>query len=272
MIANLLTIAGSDSGGGAGIQADLKTFSALGTYGLSVITAVTAQNTCGVHGVMAITAEMVRAQCDAVFADIRIDAVKIGMLATADIIDAVATALTHWQPASIVLDPVMVAKGGHALLAETAATAVRTRLLPLAHLITPNLAEAAVLLGERVATTETGMVEQGQRLCALGAQAVLMKGGHLAGPHSPDWLITATDIQRFDAPRLPTRHTHGTGCTLSSAIAALRGRGLDWPLAIHGAKHWLNGALQQAERLTVGQGIGPVHHFHALWPGVVPPS
>jgi hydroxymethylpyrimidine/phosphomethylpyrimidine kinase len=265
MIPHALTIAGSDSGGGAGIQADLKTFSALGAYGMSVITALTAQNTRGVQSVHTPPPEFVRAQCDAVFEDIRVDAVKLGMLANADIIRAVAAALAHWAPPFVVLDPVMIAKGGHPLLQQDATVAMRDELLPLASLITPNLPEAAALLGVAEAQNEDEMVRQGEALLALGAGAVLMKGGHLGGATSPDWLITADGVQQFDAPRIATRHTHGTGCTLSAALAALRPQQPDLASTVSAAKAWLNAALAQADRLEVGHGIGPVHHFHAWW-------
>lgn len=265
MIPHALTIAGSDSGGGAGIQADLKTFSALGAYGMSVITALTAQNTQGVQAVHAVPPAFIAAQCQAVFSDIRVDAVKIGMLADVEIIAAVAAALRQWQPACIVLDPVMVAKGGHRLLADSAVEALRQQLLPLASLVTPNLPEAAALLGCEEATSEAEMVAQGQALLKTGCKAVLMKGGHLAGAHSPDWLITAQEAIPFKAVRIATKNTHGTGCTLSSAMTALYPRYQNWPETIAKAKEWLNGALTHADKLQVGTGIGPVHHFYQWW-------
>lgn len=265
MIRTALTIAGSDSGGGAGIQADLKTFSALGAYGMSVITALTAQNTQGVHAVHPVPADFIQAQCDAVFSDIRVDAVKIGMLAQADIIEAVAAALTKWNPPCIVLDPVMIAKGGHALLVPEAVSALKNKLLPLATLITPNLPEAAALLGVQEATTEAEMKTQGKALLALGCKAVLMKGGHLPDADSPDWLITPQGEFEFRAPRLPTKNTHGTGCTLSAALAALYPIAGDWQTTVEKAKTWLSGALSHADELEIGHGIGPVHHFYQLW-------
>ncbi len=264
-IFNALTIAGSDSGGGAGIQADLKTFSALGVYGASVITALTAQNTRGVQGVFAVTPEFVTAQCDSVFGDLRIDSVKCGMLANAAVIEAVAACLARYRPAVFVLDTVMVAKSGDALLAPEAVRALRERLLPLADIVTPNLPEAAALLGVEAATDETAMREQGRALLACGAQAVLMKGGHLTGRESVDWLITPDEELRFTAPRVETRHTHGTGCTLSAALTALRPQRADWPAAVRDAKGWLTQALTQADRLAVGHGIGPLHHFYRWW-------
>lgn len=265
MIAHALTIAGSDSGGGAGIQADLKTFSALGAYGMSVLTALTAQNTNGVSAVHPVPPEFVTAQIDAVFSDIRVDAVKLGMLATAPIIEAVAAGLAKYQPKHIVLDTVMIAKGGHPLLAGDAVSAIREQLLPLSSLITPNLPEAAALLDCPVATTEDEMRSQGHALVAGGAKAVLMKGGHLGGVESPDWLITAQSETRFANPRIATLNTHGTGCTLSAALAALRPQHDNWEDTVAAARAWLQEALKAADRLDVGHGIGPVHHFHAWW-------
>jgi hydroxymethylpyrimidine/phosphomethylpyrimidine kinase len=265
-IPNVLTIAGSDSGGGAGIQADLKTFSALGTYGASVITALTAQNTRGVTAVHVPDPAFVTAQLDAVFSDIRIDAVKIGMLANAGIVRAVATAIARYRPAHVVLDTVMISKSDHPLLAPDAVAVLRDELLPLAAIVTPNLPEAAALLGVAPAHDEASMVRQGEALRALGAQAVLMKGGHLpASADSPDWLVEARGTQRFGGARLPVMHTHGTGCTLSSAIAALMPQRADLSAAIADAKTYLLGALRESVRLDVGGGIGPLHHFHRWW-------
>ncbi|WP_374536860.1 bifunctional hydroxymethylpyrimidine kinase/phosphomethylpyrimidine kinase [Chitinimonas taiwanensis] len=264
-IPHALTIAGSDSGGGAGIQADLKTFSALGAYGMSVLTALTAQNTQGVSAVHPVPADFVAAQLDAVFADIRVDALKLGMLANADIIQAVADGLRRHAPQYVVLDTVMIAKGGHPLLQADAVGAIRSALLPLASLITPNLPEAAALLGCAPADSEDAMRAQGRALLAAGAQAVLMKGGHLGGAESPDWLITPEGETRFSQLRVATRNTHGTGCTLSAALAALRPRHADWLATVAAARDYLHAALQAANRLAVGQGIGPVHHFHAWW-------
>ncbi|PXX12463.1 hydroxymethylpyrimidine/phosphomethylpyrimidine kinase [Paraburkholderia tropica] len=264
-ISHVLTIAGSDSGGGAGIQADLKAFSALGAYGASVITALTAQNTRGVTAIHAPDAAFVTAQLDAVFDDIRIDAVKIGMLANASIVRAVADALRRHKPPRIVLDTVMISKSNHALLAPEAVAALREELLPLADIVTPNLPEAAALLGIEAATDEAAMVEQGERLRALGAQAVLMKGGHLGGDDSPDWLIEAGGTLRLGGPRVPVTNTHGTGCTLSSAIAALWPQNATLADAVAQAKTYLTGALEASDRLHVGHGVGPVHHFWRWW-------
>ncbi|WP_206952012.1 bifunctional hydroxymethylpyrimidine kinase/phosphomethylpyrimidine kinase [Trinickia acidisoli] len=265
-IPNVLTIAGSDSSGGAGIQADLKTFSALGVYGASVITALTAQNTYGVRAVHAPDCTFVAAQLDAVFEDIRIDAVKIGMLANADIVRTVAAALRRYQPAHVVLDTVMLSKNGHALLAPDAVAALREELLPLAGLVTPNLDEAAALVGaDAPAADEAAMREQGEALRALGARAVLMKGGHLGGAESPDWLVDERGAHRLGAARIAVKQTHGTGCTLSAAIAALITQRPDWLGAVTDAKAYLVDALRESVRLQVGNGIGPLHHFHRWW-------
>lgn len=261
-----LTIAGSDPSGGAGIQADLKTFSALGAYGASVITALTAQNTQGVTGIHTPPANFVTAQMDAVFQDLEVDAVKLGMLANAEIVRAVAAALRRYRPRFVVLDTVMISKSGHALLLPDAVAALRDELLPLADLITPNLPEAAALLGVAPATDEDEMAQQAHALRALGARNVLVKGGHLASDLSPDWLVSADGVERFNAARLAVHNTHGTGCTLSAALAALRPRRNDWPDTVRDAKAYLNGALAASDTLHVGHGIGPVHHFHALWP------
>ncbi|AKL42709.1 TPA: bifunctional hydroxymethylpyrimidine kinase/phosphomethylpyrimidine kinase [Serratia marcescens] len=262
---NALTIAGTDPSGGAGIQADLKAFSALGAYGTSVITALVAQNTRGVQSVYYIDPAFVAAQLDSVFSDVRIDSVKIGMLANADIVQAVAERLRHYRPEFVVLDTVMLAKSGDPLLAPEAVASIRRELLPLVSIITPNLPEAAALLACAPAEDEAQMREQGRALLAMGCRAVLMKGGHLSENESPDWLFSAEGEQRFTAPRVATRHTHGTGCTLSAALAALRPRHADWAATVAAAKDYLQQALQQAGTLEVGHGIGPVHHFHAWW-------
>lgn len=262
---NALTIAGTDPSGGAGIQADLKTFSALGAYGTSVITALVAQNTRGVQSVYRIDAEFVAAQLSSVLSDVRIDSAKIGMLADSDIVEAVAAGLVRYRIPHVVLDTVMLAKSGDPLLAPQAVKAIRERLLPQVALITPNLPEAAALLDCAPASDEAEMLEQGRALLALGCRAVLMKGGHLSASESPDWLFTQQGEQRFSAPRIATRHTHGTGCTLSAALAALRPRHADWATTAIAAKGYLQEALRQADTLEVGQGIGPVHHFHQWW-------
>ncbi|PLR36167.1 bifunctional hydroxymethylpyrimidine kinase/phosphomethylpyrimidine kinase [Chimaeribacter arupi] len=262
---NALTIAGTDPSGGAGIQADLKAFSALAAYGTSVITALVAQNTRGVQSVYHIDPGFVAAQLDSVLSDVRIDSAKIGMLANSEVVAAVAERLAHYPVPYVVLDTVMLAKSGDPLLTPDAVEAIRRRLLPQVSLITPNLPEAAALLACTPARNETEMRQQGRELLGMGCQAVLMKGGHLSESESPDWLFTRDHEQRFTAPRVATRHTHGTGCTLSAALAALRPRHENWAATVQAAKAYLQRALEQADTLEVGQGIGPVHHFHAWW-------
>ena len=265
MIRNVLSIAGSDPSGGAGIQADLKAFSARGVYGMAVLTALTAQNTQGVSGVHLVPPQFVADQINAVFADVRVDAVKIGMIANAGIADAVAGALTDHRDIPIVIDPVMIAKGGAALLAPEAVDVLTRRLLPLATLLTPNLPEAAALLHQPVATNRAEMAAQAEQLRAFGPAAVLVKGGHLDSDDSPDVLATADGLHWFEARRVPTKNTHGTGCTLSSALAAELAKGASVPEAVAIAKDYLAGAVAAAGSLTVGSGHGPVQHFHALW-------
>jgi hydroxymethylpyrimidine/phosphomethylpyrimidine kinase len=260
-----LTIAGSDSSGGAGIQADLKTFAALGVYGASVITAVTAQNTTGVSGIHLVPADFVTAQMDAVFSDLDVNAVKIGMVAQLATIDAIAAGLTRWSPKHVVLDPVMVATSGDRLLAADAVDALRTRLIPRASLVTPNLPEAAALLDEPVASSESVIENQGKRLVALGCRAVLIKGGHGQGAESIDYLIDGGGIITLASPRIATKNTHGTGCSLSSAIAAGLARGDDMETAVRNAKAWVSAAIAAADRLNVGHGTGPIHHFHGFY-------
>jgi hydroxymethylpyrimidine kinase/phosphomethylpyrimidine kinase len=264
-IPNVLTVAGSDPSGGAGIQADLKTFSARRCYGMAAITALTAQNTRGVAGVHLVPPAFVQQQLAAIFADVRVDAVKIGMIATADIALAVADALEAQSSVPTVLDPVMIAKGGAALLHDDAIDAVRARLVPRATVITPNLPEAARLLDVPVATTREEMVAQANALLALGPAAVLLKGGHLEGGECPDCLVTAQAVHWFESPRVQTTHTHGTGCTLAAAITAELAHGAALPEAIHASKTYVTAAITAAHQLTVGHGHGPTHHFHALW-------
>ncbi len=260
-----LTIAGSDSGGGAGIQADLKTFSALGTYGASVITAITAQNTVAVTAVHDVPPDIVSAQIKTVLSDLDVAAIKIGMVSVPSTIDAIADALSHFNRA-IVLDPVMVAKSGDRLLSETAIATLRERLIPLATVLTPNRPEAACLLDAPVATTDEAAEEQGIALLELGAKAVLMKGGHAEGAICTDLLIRADQpALRLQAPRIPTKNTHGTGCTLSSAIAAELAKGFLLDEALSQAHAYLHDAILAADGLHVGAGNGPVHHFHHLW-------
>jgi hydroxymethylpyrimidine/phosphomethylpyrimidine kinase len=265
MTAIAVTIAGSDSSGGAGIQADLKTFSALGVYGASVIAALTAQNTRGVTGIHDVPADFVTAQIDAVFSDLAVNAVKIGMLARAPVIKAVADGLARWNQTAIVLDPVMVATSGDRLLAADAIDVLKRLLIPRAMVITPNLPEAAALLDAPIAQSETDMRRQAERLLGLGAKAVLMKGGHDSGPESADLLIDAAGETRFTAMRVATRNTHGTGCTLSSAIAAGLAKGRTLADAVRDAKAYITAAIGAADTLAIGSGHGPVHHFHAWW-------
>jgi hydroxymethylpyrimidine/phosphomethylpyrimidine kinase len=265
MIPIALTIAGSDSGGGAGIQADLKTFSALGVYGASVITALTAQNTLGVSAIHDVPPDFITAQMDAVFSDLKIAAVKIGMLSQPAVIESVAQRLAQWQATNIVLDPVMVATSGDRLLTSDAIDVLKRVLIPRALVITPNLPEAAALLDAPLAQSETAMREQGERLLALGARAVLIKGGHGDGAESVDLLIDAASCTRLAAPRIATRNTHGTGCTLSSAVAAGLAKGLQLSAAVHEAKRFVSAAIAASQRLSVGAGHGPVHHFQAWW-------
>ena len=260
-----VTIAGSDSSGGAGIQADLKTFSALGVYGASVIAALTAQNTRGVSGIHDVPPTFVAAQMDAVFSDLKVDAVKVGMLSQPKIIETVAASLARHKQERVVLDPVMIAASGDRLLAAEAVEVLRRVLIPRALVITPNLPEAAALLDEPIARNESEMRDQAHKLLALGCRSVLIKGGHASGPESIDLLVDATSEARLVADRLPTKHTHGTGCTLSSAIAAGLAKGLDLAAAVSEAKTFVTAAIAAAERLTVGSGTGPVHHFHAWW-------
>ncbi|MDF3011875.1 MAG: thiD [Cellvibrio sp.] len=261
-----LTIAGSDSGGGAGIQADLKTFSALGVFGCSAIASLTAQNTLGVQGVLPIPPAFVQQQIHSVLSDINVGAIKSGMLATADIIAAVADSLRAYPHIPFVLDPVMVATSGDRLLAEDAIQTLIDKLMPLATLITPNLHEAAVLLGTTAASNLEQMQLQGKKILALGARAVLMKGGHTDGEKATDLLITATGVEIFSAPRLQTSNTHGTGCTLASAIAAGLAKKLSLSDSVKQAKEYLHQALVHSEKLTIGQGSGPVHHFYNFYP------
>lgn len=263
---NALTIASSDPSGGAGIQADLKTFSALGAYGAAVLVALTAQNTHGVSGIHVVPSSFVTQQIDTLFADVQVDAVKIGMLADAEIARTVAAALERHRPATVVLDPVMVASSGDRLLESEAVAVVRDRLLPLVSLVTPNLPEAGDLLGVPQAADLDQAQAHALRLRELGVPRVLVKGGHLRGSaESTDVYADDDGLRLLSAPRVHTKHSHGTGCSLSSAIAALRPRRPDWWSAVRDAKTYVHEALLSAEELRVGSGNGPVHHFHAWW-------
>ena len=257
-----LTIAGSDSGSGAGIQADLKTFAAHRVFGTCAITAVTAQNTLGVTMWRAVASDLVTAQIEAVAGDLGVDAVKVGMLANAAIVEAVAAAIAELDLPHVVVDPVMIAKGGDRLLEAEAVAAVRAELLPLAHVVTPNVPEAEVLSGRTIRSVDD-MRAAGERILGLGPRVVLVKGGHLEGPESIDVVCTAHEVFELRRPRIDTRHTHGTGCTLSSAIAANLALGLDDRSALSRARDYLDGAIRHAPGL--GRGHGPLGHFWQLY-------
>jgi hydroxymethylpyrimidine/phosphomethylpyrimidine kinase len=259
-----LTIAGSDSSGGAGIQADLKTFSAFAVYGASVITALTAQNTRGVDAVEPVAPGFVTAQLHAVLSDLDVRAIKTGMLGTTAVVEAVSTSLAQHRAIPVVVDPVMVATSGDVLLAPDAITALKERLLPIADLVTPNLPEAAALLGAELAHDERSAIEQARAIAELGSRAVLLKGGHGTGDEAVDILYRDGDIARLASPRIDTPHTHGTGCTLSAAIAALLALGVDLETAVRRAKIYISNAIAAGRALAIGHGHGPVDHLHAL--------
>ena len=265
MTAIALTIAGSDSSAGAGIQADLKTFAALGVYGASVIAALTAQNTQGVSAIHDVPPDFIAAQIDAVFSDLDIAAVKIGMLGRSAAIEAVARGLTRHKAKNIVLDPVMVATSGDRLLASDAVGALRRLLIPRALLVTPNLPETAVLADASVARNEQEMEIQARQILELGARNVLIKGGHGEGADSVDLLIGQGGVLRLAAKRVATKNTHGTGCTLSSAIAAELAKGADLIAAVQAGKSYVTAAIAAADELAIGRGHGPLHHFHRQW-------
>lgn len=271
MIPNTLTIAGVDPSGGAGILADIKAMSALGAYGTAVVAALTAQNTQGVTGISAVPADFVAAQIDTLFADVRIDAVKIGMLGQQAVTRAVADRLEHWKPKHIVLDPVMIAKSGDALLERSAVDELRESLVPQSTMITPNLPEAGVLLDSRPAENLKEMRRAAERLRRLladdGRRWVFLKGGHLPGNDTIDVLHDGDQMLELPGTRIHTRNTHGTGCTLSAALAALLPQCADVPEAAQRAKAYLVEAIARSGELEVGSGHGPVHHFHALWGG-----
>ncbi len=265
----MLTIAGVDPSGGAGVLADVKAFSALGAYACAVIAALTAQNTRTVAGVLPIAPDFIARQIDTLFADVRVDAIKIGMLGEAPVIVTVADRLATWKAERVVLDPVMVAKSGDALLASAAVGALREALVPLALVITPNLPEAGVLLQSRAPESVKEMTRAAERLHRLmgsGERWVWLKGGHLPGGDATDLLFNGDRMIEMSRPRVETKNTHGTGCTLSAALAALLPQRSDVPAAAQDAKDYLTEALRQADALQIGHGHGPVHHFHALWP------
>ena len=261
-IPTAMTIAGSDSGGGAGIQADLKTFAALGVYGTSAITAITAQNTLGVTAIHEVPVEIIAAQIDAILTDIGADAVKTGMLSSSAIIETVARELERHGVTRLVVDPVMVAKDGKRLLQEDAVDALRTRLLPLAAVVTPNVPEAEVLAGITIRTPEDAR-EAARKIVALGAKSVVVKGGHLSGTHATDLFYDGKEFREYTAQRLDTKNTHGTGCTFASAIAAGLAKGLPLPEAIAQAKTYVTDAIRAS--LAIGSGHGPLNHFYRLW-------
>ena len=261
-----LTIAGSDSSGGAGIQADLKTFSALGAYGCSVVTALTAQNTRGVQGISDVEPDFITQQLSSVFSDLAVQAVKIGMLSRKEVIQVVVEAVEKYQVTRLVVDPVMVATSGDLLLQRDAIDILIQELIPRASLITPNLPEAAVLLDAEIPTNRKEMEQMVGPLLALGPRAVLLKGGHLQNDESVDLFHDGHQIHWLTALRIKTLNTHGTGCTLSAAIAALLARGYGLKDAVYAAKDYISNAIATSDQLHVGHGNGPVHHFHNIWP------
>lgn len=265
-IPNVLTIAGSDSGGGAGIQADIKAMSANGVYGASVITAITAQNTQGVTAIHDVPVDIIAAQIDAVMSDLKIEVIKIGMLSQATVIRLVAEKIAQYDCQQVVLDPVMVATSGDKLLLDEAVDILKKELIPSVRVITPNLHEAALLSNMLIATTQEQMLETARELSTLGSQAVLLKGGHLAGQESGDLLLDEQgEAHWFLSERINTKNTHGTGCTLSSALAAFLAKGESLPKATALAKAYIHQSIKSADDLDVGNGSGPVHHFHAFY-------
>lgn len=265
MTAIAVTIAGSDSGGGAGIQADLKAFSARGVYGASVLTALTAQNTIGVMAVHDLPPDFVAAQMDAVYSDLSVDATKIGMLSRSETILAVAEGLQRHDINTVVLDPVMIAASGDPLIADDAIETLRSQLFPLVTIITPNLAEAARITGSEPACTRQEMIEQARQIADYGFEAVLLKGGHSDGADANDLLLWNGTEMWMPAPRIETVNTHGTGCTLSSALAAELAKGSDITSAAKAAKAYVHDAIAAGKNLHVGAGSGPVHHFYETW-------
>lgn len=269
IIPNTLSIAGVDPSGGAGIIADIKTMSALGAYGMAVIAALTAQNTQAVTAIQAVPPEFITQQIDTIFDDIRVDSVKIGMLGQKSVTRVVAERLMHWQPKFIVLDPVMIAKSGDHLLEQSATDELREALLPIANLITPNLPEAGVLLDERPADTLKEMRRTAERLRRLLSDDedrwVFLKGGHLPGNDTIDILHNGDQLIELPGTRIQTKNTHGTGCTLAAALAALLPQTGNVPQAANRAKQYLVAAIAKSDQLTVGSGHGPVQHFHNWW-------
>ena len=263
-VKNVLSIAGSDPSGGAGIQADLKTFAANGVYGMAAITALTVQNTVGVQGIHLVPAKFVSSQIEAIFSDIAVSSVKVGMVANAEIAREVGTTLAKYRNLISVVDPVMVAKGGSPLLDKKAIQAVKDNLIPLATIVTPNLPEAAILLGSSIAKSEEDMVYQGKALLNLGPKSILMKGGHSEGITSNDLLVTENNYVWFKEKRINTKNTHGTGCTLSSSIASFLAKDFSVEESVSKAKKFVTNAIRNSEKLSVGKGHGPTNHFYAL--------
>jgi hydroxymethylpyrimidine/phosphomethylpyrimidine kinase len=257
----VLTIAGSDSGAGAGVQADLKTFAALGVYGTSALTAVTAQNTLGVRAIHTLPAGIVTAQLDAIFEDFNVAAVKIGMLPSLEIVEAIAEALVRFSPRFVVFDPVMVASSGDPLIAPAAATAMKSRLFSCVDCLTPNLSEAAAFLGATLARDEAEMASQARALLKFGPRAVLMKGGHLESTQAVDVLVTDTRTRRYAGPRIASRNLHGTGCTLSAAISAYAVLGRELEEAVADAKIFVKAAIDAGRDIELGTGSGPLMHL-----------
>ena len=264
-IPNALTIAGSDPSGGAGIQADLKSFSANRVYGMSVLTALTAQNTLGVSGIHKVPKKFIENQLNTIFHDIKVDAIKIGMIANSDIAKVIFKNVKNRDVNHIVIDPVMVAKGGAKLLEDDAIDVLRDKLFNIADVITPNLPEAALLTGRRCAKSKSEMLYQAKYMLDMGPRAIFLKGGHLEGSTSPDLLLTGEIEKWFESDRIDTTNTHGTGCTLSSAICANLARGLEIEKAAEDAKLFVTNSIKHSNKLQVGHGHGPTHHFHGLW-------
>ena len=260
-IPRAMTIAGSDSGGGAGIQADLKTFAALGVYGTSVLTAITAQNTVAVTGVHEVPVDMVAAQIEAVISDIGVDSVKTGMLSSSDIVETVARQLIHYRVERLVVDPVMVAKSGDKLLRQDAVDSLRRSLLPLATVVTPNISEAEALADMRIESGEDTR-RAAEKIVSMGTKAVVVKGGHLPGP-ALDVFYDGREFREFNSPRIETRNTHGTGCTFASAIAAGLAKGMELVDAVAAAKEYVTEAIRRS--FQMGQGHGPLNHFFREW-------
>jgi len=261
----VLTIAGSDSSGGAGIQADIKTLSALGVYSASVITNITAQNTCGVQAVHELPSDIIESQLNSVFNDLNIDVIKIGMLNTKTIIEQVAQALQKYRPKNIVLDPVMISSSGKQLLNNDAISALKSLLLPMVTLLTPNIPEAAVLVNSLPAKNKESMQQALFQLAKLVPESILLKGGHLPGDICTDLLLEDRKMYEFSQTKIPTMNTHGTGCTLSSAIAAYLALGIPMQKAVGKANNYLHQAILNADQLNIGRGHGPVHHFYHQW-------